>query len=195
MAQGVGEQVAVFVVLTQTVGACLIASVPVFPLAAQIPVKIPEGDLPVLGDGLLNGVHVKVNGLVHAFDPPGNQHVPAHEPCVVDAALAAQFFNQLPGFFLREEPAGPDGVDEQLQFRQLKIPGGNVVAAVLPGKRDDVHAVILQGRDIRVDGFTVADNIVLLQHGKKLRRSHRVIQVRIFLQIIEDIEDFQLLIV
>lgn len=39
MAQGVGEQVAVFVVLTQTVGACLIAFVPVFPFAAQVPTK------------------------------------------------------------------------------------------------------------------------------------------------------------
>ena len=113
----------------------------------------------------------------------------------MDAALAAQLFDQFPGLFLREEPAGLDGVDEQLQFRQLKIPGGNVVAAVLPGNGENVHAVILQGRDIRVNGFAIADNIVLFQHGKKLRRSHRVILVRIFLQVIEDIEDFQLLIV
>ena len=108
---------------------------------------------------------------------------------------ALQLFDELVAGGFGDDPAGLDGVDEQLQFRQLKIPGGDVVAAVLSRDGENVHAVILQGRDVRVDGLAVADNIVLFQHGKKLRRSHRVILVRIFLQVVEDVQDFQLLIV
>ena len=166
------------------------------PFPIQAVVEIPEGDLPVFGDGVLNGVHIIVDGFVHALDPAADQYVPAHEPGVVDAALAAQLFNQFPGFLFREEAAGLDGVDEQLQFRQLEVPGGNVVTPVFSGNRDNIHPVILQSRNVGIDGFALADNIVLLfQHGQQLRRSHRVILVGVFLQIIQNIEDFQLLII
>ena len=45
VAGGVGQQVAVFVVLAQAVGAGLVIPIPVFPGAVQGKVKIPEGDL------------------------------------------------------------------------------------------------------------------------------------------------------
>ena len=196
MPGGVSQQVAVFVVLAQAVGAGSVLPLPVLAGAVQAVVEVPEGDLPVFGDGVLNGVHIIVDGLVHAFDPAGNQHVPAHEPGVVDTALAAKLFDELPGLFLREKFTGLDGIDEQLQFRQLKIPGGDVVASALAGQGHDIHAVILQGRHIGIDGFSVTFNIVLPQkHFLQLRSSHRVRLVGVSLQIIQNIEDFQLLIV
>ena len=162
VAGGQGQQVAVFVVLTQAVGAGLIVPVPIDPLALQIEVKVAEGNLPVLGNGVLNGVYIVIDGLVHALDSSGHHHVPAHKPGVVDAALIAQLFNQLPGFLFREEAAGLHRVNEQLQFRQLKIPGGDVVSAALARQGHDVHAVLLQGFDVRIDGLAVTFNIVLL---------------------------------
>ena len=196
MAGGQGQQVAVFVVLTQAVGAGLIVPVPVDPLALQIEVKIAEGNLPVLSDGVLNGIHIIIDGFVHALDPSGHHHVPAHEPGVVDAALIAQLLNQLPGFLFREEAAGLHRVNEQLQFRQLKIPGTDVIAAALARQGHDVHAVLLQGFDVRIDGLAVAFNVVLgRKHTLQLRSSHRVLPVGVSLQIVENVEDFQFLVI
>ena len=114
MAGGQGQQVAVLVVLAQTIGAGLIVPVAVDPLALQVKVKVAEGNLPVFGDGVLNGVYIVVDGLIHAFDPSGHHHVPAHEPGIVDAALIAQLLDELPGFLFREKPAGLYRVNQQL---------------------------------------------------------------------------------
>ena len=100
MAGGEGQQIAVFVVLAQAIGAGGIGLVPVHPGAVQPPVKIAEGNLPVLGDGLLNGIHIIVDGFVHAFDPPGDVHIPLHQLCILGAAQGAELFNQRPGLFL-----------------------------------------------------------------------------------------------
>ena len=53
-----GLQVAVFVVLTQAIGTDLIVLFPVASFAVNAPVEVPEGDLPVSGNGLLNGVYI-----------------------------------------------------------------------------------------------------------------------------------------
>jgi len=84
-----GQQVTVLIILTQTVGACCVFFITVFPTSVQIPVEISEGNLPVLSDGLLDGIHIVVDSLVHAFDPAGNQHVPADQFCFVDTAFSA----------------------------------------------------------------------------------------------------------
>ena len=75
VALGPGQQIAVIVILAQTVGTGAVFLFPEFPFAAEVPVKIPEGDLTVLGHGFLDGIYIVVDGFVHALDPPGNQNI------------------------------------------------------------------------------------------------------------------------
>ena len=77
VAGGEGQQVAVLVVLVQAVRAGGIVLIPVFRPSVNAPVEVAEGYLPVLENGLLDGVHVIIDGLVHVLDPPGHHHIPA----------------------------------------------------------------------------------------------------------------------
>ena len=83
---------------------------------------VSELDLLVLGDGLMDGVHVVVDGLVHALDPVLHEQLPLHEGRLVDAHEARQLFDELHGLALRDELAGLDAVDEELDLRQLEVP-------------------------------------------------------------------------
>ena len=109
-----GKQVTILVVLTQSVRAGIIVFLTVFAFAVNTPVEVTEGNRPIHGNGILNGIDVIVDGFVHALDSTGNQHITAHEPCVMDAALIAQLLDQLAGLFLRQKTAGLDSVDQQL---------------------------------------------------------------------------------
>ena len=114
----------------------------------------------------------------------------------MDGALLAELFNQFPGFLFRQEPAGLDCVDEQFQLRQLEVSGCDVVSAVLAGDRNDIHAVLLEGGDVGVDGFPLTgDAIAVFQHFNQLGCPDGMVSVGVLLQIVEDIKDFQLLIV
>ena len=182
-----GQQIIIFIVLAQTVGAGGVGPVPVFPHAVQTPVEVAEADLPVLGNGLLNGVHRIVDRLIHALDPPGDVYVPLHQLGVLGAAQGAQLFNQGAGLLLCQEAAGLHGVDQQLQLRQLKALGGHIVPSAPSGLAQDVHAEILQGGNVGIDGLAVAVDAVPLQHVDQLTRSHRLIPVGVFLQVIQNI--------
>ena len=104
--------------------------------------------------------------------------------------------NQLLGFLFREIPAGLHCVDEQLQLRQLKIPGGDVVSAALARDGHDVHTVILQRGNVGIDGFPVTGNaMAAFQHPRQFTGSHGMAPVGVSLQIIQNVNDFQLLIV
>ena len=101
MALGKGQQIAVFIILAQAVGAGGVFLFPVFPFTGDIPVKIAEGNLPVFGNGFLNGIYVVIDAFIHAFDPAGHQHISAQKVCIQGVALVAKLFDQLPGFALR----------------------------------------------------------------------------------------------
>ena len=88
-------------ILAQSVGTCQVFFVTIFPLAAEIPVEVAEADLLILGNGLLDRIHIIVDGLIHALDPAGDKHRTAHQLGILLIALGAQLFNQLPGFLFR----------------------------------------------------------------------------------------------
>ena len=81
---------------------------------AQVPVKIPEGDLLSRGNGLLNGVYVVIDAFVHVFDPARYRHLPAEEPALVLAAQGAELADQGSGFFLGQKAGGLDRVHQEL---------------------------------------------------------------------------------
>ena len=84
---GPGQQIAVFVVLAKAIGAGFVILIAIVPLAIDAPIEVPELNLLIPSDGFLDGVYIIINGFIHALDPAGNHHVPAHQPGIVDAAL------------------------------------------------------------------------------------------------------------
>ena len=58
-----GQKIIILVVHTKGVGARLIRAGTVLLGMGHVPVKIAEGDLPVLGNGLLDGVYIIINGI------------------------------------------------------------------------------------------------------------------------------------
>ena len=79
-----------------------------------------------------------------------------HQALVIAVALLAELPDQLPGFFLRQETAGLDGVDEQFQLRKLEIPGADVVAAVFAPAVDNVETEV----------YIIAGDRVISCYGK-----------------------------
>ena len=108
------QKVAVFVVLAKTIGAGLVVLAAVFSFSVNTPVKVPEGNLLILGNGILNPVHIVVDGFVHALDPAGDQHISAHQIGIVHTAFFAELLDQFSGFLLREIAAGLNSINEQL---------------------------------------------------------------------------------
>lgn len=74
----VADEVIILIVPGQRSGADLIG-LPAAPVAALFGKgirKIAEGDLAVLGDGAVNGIHTVIDALVHAFDASGQIDLP-----------------------------------------------------------------------------------------------------------------------
>ena len=80
-----------------------------------------------------------------------------------------------------------NGVNEQFQLRQLEYPGGEVIPTVFAPALFDVYAVFLQSGDVGIDGFAMAADAVLGQHGNELIGVDGMGGVRFPLQIIQDV--------
>ena len=145
----------------------------------------------MVDNGLLNGIHFVVDGLVHAFDAPGHDYIPADLFRLLLAGELAEFLDELQGFFLCKEPAGLDRGNQQLQFRQLEVPFTDVIAAVFSPIDQNIYAEFLQDGDVGIDGLSVAQDPLLFQHLLQLYGSHRMILVGVFLQIVPNIQDDQ----
>ena len=113
----------------------------------------------------------------------------------MDAAFGAKLFNQLPGFLFSKETAGLNRINEQLQLRKLKVPGGDVIAAVFTWDGNDIHTVILQRSNVGINGLPLAEDPPLLQHFNELRGANRMVCMGIALEIVQNIENLQLLVV
>ena len=110
----VSKQIAVFIILAKSVRTCQVFFFSVSPLATQIPVEIAEFNGFVLTDGFLNGVDADQNGLIHTFDPTGNQHVTLHKRCVMGVTLGAELLNQLFGLLFCQVAAGKYCIHQKL---------------------------------------------------------------------------------
>ena len=92
---GQGKQIAVFMILAKSVGACQVFFFTVATFPAEIPVEIAEPDLPVLVDPLLYCVHVIVNRFVHTFHTSGNKYRAPHQFGIMLIALRTELLDQL----------------------------------------------------------------------------------------------------
>ena len=104
----------------------------------QVPVAVFEGDLLPCRDGGVQRIDGVQNFLVGALDTPADQYLTVQLLLPVCGGELAELVDQDFGFARRDEFAGVDGIDEQLELGKLKRSIGHIVAAAAPALLHDL---------------------------------------------------------
>ena len=188
-----GDEIIVFVFPAERVRAGGIPAGAVTPLSVQIPVEIAERDLAVAGDCFMQTVNVVVNALVHGLHAAGYDDLPPQRAAFIAAGQRTELFNELQRLLFGEKFGRLDGVDEQLQLRQFKLAGGEIIAAAWPLDLHDVHTIFPEVFDVGIDAFPLGTDAALLQQIDQFLRCERMGGVCRDGQDILEIEQLQLL--
>ena len=117
LAEGVvGDEVIVLVAAQQGEGADLIDPAAVAEGLVPLPVvlEVLKGDLPVVADGLMDGVNIVIHPVVHGLDPAGHKDLTLEPLSQMPGGKLLQLFNELTALPGGNELGGLDGVYQQL---------------------------------------------------------------------------------
>ena len=89
--------------------------------AVNIVVEVAEDDLSLLVDGVMDGVDVVIDALIHALHPAGYKDLPLQGLGAIGRGLLLQFVDELMAFLHRDKPTGLHRVHQQFQLRQLEV--------------------------------------------------------------------------
>ena len=188
-----GNEIVVFFGPTQSVRTGFIEPGPEVLFPVHAPVEVSERDGAVAANGFVDTIHRIVDALIHGLDAARHHHLPPQLPGLVDADQPFQLGNQLQGLFLRQKPGGLDRVHQQLQFRQLKIPGGQIVPAAPALAVQNVHALFPQGFQIAVNAFSFGCDAPCFQMGENVLHGQGVVAVAFSLQQVLEHQELSLL--
>ena len=160
-------------------------------LFVDVPLEVLKPDRPVEVDGVVDLVHVVVDGFVHGLDAAGDEDLTLELLGLLAADETLELFDQLLRFFFGDELRRLHAVDQQFQLRQLVRTLADVVVG-LPAAllRDDVEAEVLQFLEVLVDGLAVRPDAVLRQRFDDLGRGHAMVVVGAFQQDLPEVEEF-----
>ena len=144
-------------------------------------------DLPLLGDAVVDGVHIIIDGLVHALDPVHHKDLPVELLGLVDAGQGLQLVDEGASLFVGDELGGLDTVHQQLQLRQLEHPAAHVVAL---GGAHDVHAIVLEQAQVGVQTLTLGGDVMAGQMGDHVLDGHQVFLVAAAQEEVTQVEQF-----
>ena len=191
------NEIVVFVIPHQAPRAYLIpGSVTAkFHFLLHIPPVILKTDLPAAVYGIVQEIDIVVNTLVHGFGTAGNQHLTVKIPRLMHTRKRFEFFDQLAGLLFSHKPGGLHRIDQQLQFRQLKTAGIQVIQRVssdlLP---ENLQAEAVQFIQILVQCPAVNIDAAVLQTADNLLCGETVFGVRFLRQNALQIQHLQFLI-
>ena len=189
------DQIVILIVPAQGVGAGSVGAVAVMALTVNAPVKVAEGDLGIVRNGVVDAIHVIVDALVHGLDAAGDCDLTAEAARVMTAGEGLQLGDQLHGLALCQKARGLHRVHQKLQLRKLKGAGGEEEAAAAAAPRADIHAEVLQAGNVAVDAFTLGLNAPFREVFQNVLGGERVIFVALLLEQLPQIEKLPLLIV
>ena len=149
------DEIIIFILPAQRIGAGGIEARPIAAGSVQIIVKIAERDTAVFLDGLMQQIDGIIDALVHSLDSPGDRDLPPQAPGGILAGKRLKLGDQLHGLPLRQEFARLHRIDQKLQFRQFKRARSKKIPAVPTLDRHDIHAELLQTQNIVVDALTL----------------------------------------
>ena len=159
----IGHQIVVFIVPGHGEGTDYIvcAAVAVLPLLGHIVLKVQKPDLPVIGDAVVNLIHIVVDGLVHGLDAVFHKDLPVKKLGAVYASQCLDLLDEGRGLFVGDEFGGLHAVHQQLQLRQLKGAACHIIAEHAASLTFlNIHAEGAQRLDVIVDAFALCGDAV-----------------------------------
>ena len=142
----------------------------------------------------MNLIDIIVDGLIHRFDPVLHEYLPVEQLCAVDTGQLFDFLDQGQRLLMGNKFRGLDAIHEELEFRQFKVPTCYIVAAIVPLRYlNDVQAKIPQSFNITIDRLSLRSNIMRLQVGNDLAGGYGMVFIRVFQQVLHDVDNLQLL--
>ena len=194
VALGVRDEIVIFLLPAKRVWTGVVIARAVAPGKIDVKVKIAEADAAVARDGLVQQIDGVIDALVHRLDPARDDHLPSETPGLVDACERFELGDQLHGFLFRQKPARLHRVDQQLQLRQLKRARGKKIPAVPALDRHDIHAELLQARDVVIDALAFGFDAARGERIEDLRHTERVVFIRPPLKKLLEDEQLQFLV-
>ena len=176
------DEIIIFILPAQRIGAGRIQPRPVAAGAVQIIVKIAERDAAVFLDGLVQQIDGIIDALVHGLDASGDCDLPPQAPGGILACKRLKLGDQLHGLPLRQEFARLHRVDQQLQLRQLKRARGKKIPAVPALDRHDIHTKLLQAQNIVVDALALGPDALRGERVQNVLHGEQVLLIRLPLE-------------
>lgn len=142
----------------------------------------------------MNLIDIIVDGLIHRLDPVLHEYLPVEQLCAMDTGQLLDFLDQGQRLLMGNKFRGLDAIHEELEFRQFKVPTCYIVAVIVPLRHlNDVQAKISQSFNITIDRLALRSNIMRLQVGNDLAGGYGMVFVRVFQQVLHDVDNLQLL--
>ena len=111
----------------------------------------------------------------------------------MDAHEPGQLPDELHGLALRDELAGLDAVDEELDLRQLEVPLAHVVPRGPAPAAVDVQTEVPQGLDVAVDALALGPDPGLVELADDVLRGQGMVLVALLQEHAHDVQDLGLL--
>ena len=139
--------------------------------------KILEGDLLFLLDGVVDGIHIVVDALILRLWSAAHVNAAVQLFRLRCAGEMAQLLDEGGALFLRDKPGGFHRIHQQLQLRQFKQPLPHEVSILGAFDADDIHPGVLQQFDVGVNTLASGLNAVLLPECENVRDRDRMLLV------------------
>ena len=142
----------------------------------------------------MNLIDIIVDGLIHRFDPVLHKYLPVEQLRTMDAGQLFNLLDQGQRLLMGNKFRGLDAIHEELEFRQFKVAACYIVAVIVPLRYlNDVQAKIPQSFNITIDRLSLRSNIMRLQVGNDLAGGYGMVFIRVFQQVLHDVDNLQLL--
>ena len=149
----------------------------------DVVVKVAEGDLPLFVDGVMDGVDVVIDALIHTLHPSGHKDLPLQGLGTIGRGLLLQFVDELVAFLHRDKSAGLYRVHQQFEFRQLEVSFTQVIPS--PTLEDNVIALVPQGLYITIHALPFRHDPVGLELIQQLGDGQRMVLIALPLEDME----------
>ena len=194
VALGVGDEVVVFIVPDEGVGAGKIVARALVLAAVHAPVEVAEANLKVPGDGLVDAVDGIVDAFVHRFDAVADGQLPLELRGLIFAAKRRKLFNERHRLALGQKLARLHCAGEQLELGQLKRARSQKIPAAGAFLQHDIHSERLQARNVRIDALALGADAARGQIRHNVLHGQNMILIRLRLKELLEIQELELLV-
>ena len=142
----------------------------------------------------MDAIHAVVDILIYRLDTAGEDDLTVELLGVMDADQRLKLLDQSARLALCDEAGSLHGIHQQLQLRELEIPGDKLIDNGFTNMfRDDLHAIAIQLFKILIYGLAIRRHIIGLQSFNDLSNGKTVIFIRLLGHDLGKIQQFRFL--